>query len=246
MRVKDPNSGRRRRQPGLLFERPLVGARFVRRLNRFLAEVDLAGSPERVHVRNSGRLRELLTPGRKVWIEPGASVDRATRFTLALVRTSAGYVSVDAHLPNRLIETMFRSRGLPGFRAHRFVRREPRVGRHRADFLLESERGSCLLEVKSVTLVRDGVALFPDAPTVRGSAHLHMLAAECAAGREATVVFVIQRGDAVRLQPNRAADPAFAAALARAVAAGVRVLAYRCVVSLRGVRLERRIRVEVV
>ena len=244
--MNNSNSGRRQRQPGLLFEHPLVGARFVCRLNRFLAEVDLAGSPERVHVRNSGRLRELLTPGRKVWLEPGASVDRATRFTLALVRTSAGYVSVDAHLPNRLIEAAFRSRALPVFRAYRFVRREPRVGRHRADFLLESERGSCLLEVKSVTLVRDGVALFPDAPTVRGSAHLDLLAAECAAGREAAVVFVIQRGDAVRLQPNRAADPAFAAALARAAAAGVRVLAYRCVVSLRGVRLERRIRVEVV
>ena len=148
-----------------------------------------------------------------------------------LARTSAGYVSVDAHLPNRLIEAAFRVEGAVGFQRYRFVRRESRVGRHRVDFL-ESEQELSLLEVKSVTLVQDGVALFPDAPTVRGGAHLDLLAAECAAGREATVVFVIQRGDAVRLQPNRAADPAFAAALARAAAAGVRVLAYRCQVSL--------------
>lgn len=175
------------------FEHPFVGARFVRRLNRFLAEVELEGQCERVHVRNSGRLRELLTAGRRVWLDLGTSIGRATRFTLALVRTSAGYVS---------------------------------------------------MEVKSVTLVRDGVAFFPDAPTARGSSHLELLSKACVGGRQAAVMFVVQRGDAVRFTPNLATDPAFAVALARAAAAGVRVLAYRCRVSSKGVWLERRIPVE--
>lgn len=238
---------RQRRAPpaaSLLFPRPLVEGRFVRRLNRFAALVELAGREARVHVRNSGRLRELLTPSRRVWLEPADRPGRRTRYTLALVRTAGGYVSMDAHLPNRLLAAALHADALPEFAPYRKFRAEPRVGRHRADFLLEDEKGSCLVEVKSVTLVRDGVALFPDAPTARGSAHLDLLAMTCAIGHQAAVVFVIQREDAVRFRPNRATDPTFAAALARAAAAGVRILAYRCRVSPEGVRLDRRIRVE--
>jgi sugar fermentation stimulation protein A len=148
-----------------------------------------------------------------------------------------GYVSTDAHLPNALVEATLREGTLPGFRGARIVRREPSMGRRRADFLLACGHRCCLVEVKSVTLVRDGVALFPDAPTVRGRVHLEHLSSACRRGMAAAVLFVIQRGDAAAFAPNHGTDPAFAAALGRAVRAGVRVRAMTCQVTRGGVSL---------
>lgn len=219
------------------FARTLVPGQFVRRLNRFAALVRMAGRDERVHVRNSGRLRELLTPGRRVWMEPAAGAGRQTRFTLALVRLPGGYVSVDSHLPNALIEAGLRQGTVPGVCGYRLVRREPAMGRRRADFLLVRDGRRCLVEVKSVTLVETNIAGFPDAPTARGRAHLEHLIAERRRGGEAMILFVIQRDDAVAFAPNRRTDPAFAAALARAARLGVHVRAVACRVSRRGVRL---------
>jgi sugar fermentation stimulation protein A len=228
-----------RGEPQVAFRSSLVSARFVRRVNRFVALVRLAGRDERVHVRNSGRLRELLTPGRRVWLEPTAEAGRRTRFTLALVRRPGGYVSVDALLPNALIEAGLQCGAVPGLRRHRLLRREPLMGRKRADFLLVRAGRECLVEVKSVTLVRRGTAFFPDAPTVRGRAHLDHLVAERGQGKEATILFVIQRDDAVGFAPNRNTDPGFAAALAQAARTGVKVRAVTCRVSRAGVRLGR-------
>lgn len=190
-----------------------------------------------VHVRSSGRMGELLTPGRPLLLEPAGGRGRRTGFTLALARLPTGYVSLDAHLPNRLVAAALAADALPGFPGCRLLRVEPRLGRHRLDFLLERAGQPWLLEVKSVTLVREGAALFPDAPTARGRAHLELLAARCRGGLPGGVLFVVQRGDAVVFRPNRAADPAFAAALVRAAQAGVRIRACGAAVSPRGVRL---------
>jgi sugar fermentation stimulation protein A len=222
---------------GARFARPLVSATFIRRLNRFAALVQVNGRDERVHVRNSGRLRELLVPGRPVLLEPAHREGRRTRFTLALVRLAGGYVSVDAHLPNALVEAGLRWGGVPGCRGYRFLRREPAMGRKRADFLLGRGNRRCLVEVKSVTLIEGGVALFPDAPTARGRSHLEHLIAACGQGLEAAVLFVIQRTDATALAPNRRTDPAFAAALMRARRAGVRIRAMTCRITRAGVWL---------
>ncbi len=226
---------------GVRFTRPLVPARFVRRLNRFAALVEIDGSHERVHVRNSGRLHELLTPGRPVFLDPAVTPGRQTRFTLVLVRLPSGYVSADAHLPNALVAEGLGRQAISGFRGHRILCREPAMGRNRADFLLARGRRQCLLEVKSVTLVEDGVALFPDAPTVRGRIHLEHLIAARRRGLGAGVLFVIQRSDAGALTPNQAADPEFSEALHRASCAGVRIHAMTCQVDPRGVRLARRV-----
>jgi sugar fermentation stimulation protein A len=188
-------------------------------------------------------LRELFTPNRPILLEPAASVGRRTRFTLALVCLPHGYVSVDAHLPNALVERGFRQRAVAGYRGYRFLRREPAMGQRRADFLLARGEARCLVEVKSVTLVEDGVAVFPDAPTARGRAHLEHLIAARRRGVEAVVLFVIQRGDAVAFVPNARTDPAFAAALTRAAKEGVRVRAITCHVTRRGVGLGRFVRV---
>lgn len=224
--------------PGVRFRMPLVVGRFVRRLNRFAALVRVGGREERVHVRNSGRLRELLTPRRTVLLEPARGEGRRTRFTLALVRLARGYVSVDAHLPNAVVEAAVRQGTLPGYREARLLRREPAMGRKRADFLLARGERRCLVEVKSVTLVEGGVARFPDAPTARGRAHLEHLIAARRRGLEAVVLFVIQRSDALAFAPNHRTDPLFAAALGRASRAGVRVRALTCRVTRSGVWLD--------
>lgn len=225
--------------PGIRFDKPLAAGRFVRRLNRFLAMVRLDGGDEQVHVRNSGRLRELLTVGRPVLLEPAGSEGRRTRFTLALVRARGSYVSLDAHLPNDLVAASLARGAVAGFRGYRILRRELVIGRHRVDFLLGRGARECLLEVKSVTLVRGKEAFFPDAPTTRGIAHLEHLIDARASGRLAAVLFVILRSDALAFAPNRWTDPAFALTLARAARAGVRVRAMTCRVTREGVMLDR-------
>jgi sugar fermentation stimulation protein A len=222
---------------GIRFLRALVTGRFVRRLNRFAALVEVQGREERVHVRNSGRLRELFTPGRPVLLDPAATRGRRTRFTLALVRLPAGYVSADAHLPNALVAEGLGRQAIPGFRGHRILRREPAMGSNRADFLLVRGGRECLLEVKSVTLVEGGMALFPDAPTVRGRIHLEQLIAARRRDLQAAILFVIQRSDATGFAPNREADPEFSRTLRKAAVAGVRIIAMTCRVDPRGVRL---------
>jgi len=230
-------SQRERKTVGIRFPRPLVPGRFIRRLNRFVALVETQGREERVHVRNSGRLRELLRPGRRVLLDPAATLGRQTRFTLAVVRLPSGFVSADAHLPNALVAEGLRSHSITGLAGHRLLRREPPLGKGRADFLLARGGRQCLLEVKSVTLVQDGVALFPDAPTIRGRTHLEHLIAARQQGLAAVVLFVIQRADVHAFAPNRLADPEFCATLRSAIRAGVRVQALTCHVDPMGVRL---------
>lgn len=221
----------------------LVSGRLVARDNRFRATVCVAGREVPAHVPNSGRLRELLTPGREVWLAPAAQLGRKTAFDLALVQLPSGLVSIDARLPNALFAEALAPHWLGGSPEHQ-VAREVRLGGSRLDFLLTSPAGRCWVEVKSVTLVHEGVALFPDAPTARGARHVHELQRAAEAGEGAAVVFIIQRADATCFQPYAANDPALAAALVAAQMAGVVVRAYRCWVSTAGIRIADEIPVE--
>lgn len=234
---------------------PLTPGRFLRRLNRFAALVEVGGRRVLAHVANSGRLRELFVPGARVFLKARARAGRRCPFDLALVRAGGTLVSADARLPNALLAEALRAGRILPLRGWGLARAEVRHGRSRLDFVLEGPRGRSLVETKSVTLVERGVALFPDAPTSRGRRHVEALARALRRGPPpsgrarrktigAAVVFVVQRGDAARFRPNVAADPAFAHALARAAAAGVRVLAYRCRVSRRSIRLADPIGVE--
>ncbi|HEY7677178.1 MAG TPA: DNA/RNA nuclease SfsA [Candidatus Methylomirabilis sp.] len=227
---------------------PLTPGRFVRRLNRFVALVEVDGGRALAHVANSGRLRELLVPGHRVYLKPVSRPDRRCAYDLALVRARGTLVSADARLPNVLLAEALRDGRIAVLRGFRRARREVRHGRSRLDFLLERAGARCLVEAKSVTLVEGGVALFPDAPTSRGRRHVEALTRAVrrapppggpagAERTEAAVVFVVQRGDADWFCPNGAADPAFARALVRAAAAGVRIMAYRCRVTRKGVTL---------
>jgi sugar fermentation stimulation protein A len=200
----------------------------VRRLNRFAVEVAVGEALATAHLANSGRLHELMVPGAPVLLVPRASPTRRTAYDLALVCIDGVWVSADARLPNALFREALAEGRLPEFSGCRPARAEVAYGGTRLDFLLECPLGPTLVETKSVTLVEEGIALFPDAPTERGRRHLRALSAAAGEGLGAAVVFVVQREDARAFAPHRAADPRFAAGLAAAARAGVRVLAYRC------------------
>ena len=207
----------------------LVEARFLTRLNRFAALMELDGREVMVHVANSGRLGELLEPGRRMLLAPAPGEHRKTQFDLALVDLESTLVSADARLPNALVAEALERGYLPPFAGYPQVRREVTYGESRLDLMLEGPAGRYYLETKSVTLVVDqGVAQFPDAPTSRGVKHLRTLSQAVAEGHRAAAIFVVQRSDARSLTPHDAADPEFGAALRSAHAAGVEVYAYRC------------------
>jgi sugar fermentation stimulation protein A len=223
-------------------EGPLVAARFVSRENRFVLRARVGGRVVRVASRDPGRLRELLVPGarlRLVPAPPGSA--RRTRYTLALVRHAGVWISLVPALANDVLAAAVARRGAAGLRGCRVVRREVVRGRSRFDLLLCDRRGERLVEVKSATLVENRVALFPDAPTLRGARHLRELVAHVRDGGRASVVFVVQREDADELRPHAENDPAFAAALRAAAAAGVSLHAYACRVTPRGVGLARQV-----
>lgn len=225
---------------------PLAEARFVARPNRFLVHARLGGGEEvAAHLPDPGRLEELLVPGRRIWLRPaprvGRGAGRKTAWTAVLVQTPAGdgLVSVDTTLPNRLVAAALAAGVLPELAGWALERAEAPLGRSRFDFLLAApEDRRLVLEVKSVTLVEEGVGLFPDAVTARGARHLRELA-ELAGrpGWQAAVLFVLQRPDAERILAAPEIDPDFAQALAEARAAGVRVLGRRCHVALDRVTL---------
>lgn len=214
----------------------LVSGRFVQRDNRFRATVRVDGQNAWAHVPNSGRLQELFTPDRPVWLSPAATSPRKTAYDLKLVEYAGVLVSVDARLPNPLFAEALERGQLAEF-DYPIIEREVSYGHSRLDFRLSGPQGSCWVETKSVTLVEKGQAMFPDAPTSRGRKHLQSLVEARRAGHQAAVVFIIQRPDAMAFRPYVKADPEFAAALGQAAQAGVKVRVYTCQVSLSAISL---------
>lgn len=205
----------------------IQAARFLRRPNRFVAEVELEGRTEAVHVKNTGRCRELLVPGARVYLTPGENPARKTAWDLIAVEKGPLLINMDAQAPNRVFgEWAAAGHFVPGLT---LLRPETTWGRSRFDFYWEAgpeRRG--FVEVKGVTLEQDGVAAFPDAPTERGVRHLEELSAARREGYECAVCFVIQMKGPTRFRPNEATHPAFGAALRAAAETGVDVLAYDC------------------
>ena len=230
---------------------PLTPARFLQRPNRFLLQVRLEDTGEvvDVHLADPGRLKELLLPEKRVWLRPASKPERKTRWTAVLVESPDGQalVSLDTTLPNRLVGEALRNGALEELLGWDLVRSEFTMGRSRLDFLLSGPGGRQMaLEVKSVTLVEEGVGLFPDAVTKRGARHVRELA-EIAMrpGWEACVLFVLQRSDAQEVRAARSIDPKFAEALSEAKAAGVRILGRKCEVFPDRVELSDRVPVRV-
>ena len=199
----------------------MVPGKFLARPNRFIAHVEIDGNTEIVHVKNTGRCRELLPLGAEVWCHKSDNPNRKTKYDLITVRKGERLINMDSQAPNIAAGEWLRSGGL-GEIAH--LKAEAFHGDSRFDFAFEKDGKSCFLEVKGVTLENDGVCAFPDAPTERGAKHLKGLTQLAQEGYGAYVLFVIQMADVKYLHPNDATDPAFGKALREAAAAGVEIL----------------------
>ena len=207
---------------------------FRNRPNRFVAQVSLDGSVETVHVKNTGRCRELLLPGAPVWLAGAANPARKTRYDLVAVRKESGLlVNIDSQAPNQVVAEWLAGQGFDR------ITPEFRFGDSRIDFCLERGSQRTLLEVKGCTLEVDGVGYFPDAPTERGVKHLRELIRAKRAGWRTALAFVIQMEGVTEVRANVQTHPAFGAALAEAEAAGVEILFLPCRVEPGGLEIRR-------
>jgi len=220
------------------YQRPLLEAEFLERENRFAAQVILDGRQRRVHVPNTGRMRELLLPGAVVLLLESDNPDRRTRYDLVAVETPDVRVSVDSRVPNAILAEALAAGAIQEFLDYDIVRPEYTWGSSRFDFLLENDDGKALVEVKGCTLVKDdGLALFPDAPTERGVRHVRELTRATMEGIATYVVVIVQRSDGRVFAPNDGTDRAFGDALREAHEAGVGVMAFGTRVTREGVDL---------
>lgn len=219
---------------------------FLRRPNRFVAEAELAGGRALCHVKNTGRLKELLIPGAGVWVQHCEKEERKTKYSLIAVEKPGPdgkpvLVNIDSQAPNEAAARWV-SGGADGrFRDLTLLKRERKFGNSRFDLYFEADGRKCFMEVKGVTLDAGGVAKFPDAPTGRGVKHVEELVTAADAGYEAYLLFVIQMKGIRGFAPNEETHSAFGEALRRASQAGVHVLAYDCAVTADSMRIDEKV-----
>ena len=207
----------------------MVPGIFLARPNRFIAHVEIDGQVEVVHVKNTGRCRELLPVGAEVWCQRSDNPNRKTKYDLITVRKGHRMINMDSQAPNAAVNEWLLAGGLGEIEN---LRPETFHGDSRYDFSFARNGQTCFLEVKGVTLENDGICAFPDAPTQRGARHLRGLTEAAQNGYGAYVLFVIQMTDVQHLHPNDATDPDFGAALREAAANGVTVMAVDCHVTV--------------
>lgn len=206
----------------------MVPGVFMHRPNRFIAHVQIDGESRICHVKNTGRCRELLVPGAKVWCQKNDDPKRKTQYDLISVEKGSRLINMDSQAPNKAAGEWLTAGGLGQLSQ---LRAETVFEDSRFDFSFLRNGQKCYLEVKGVTLERDGICAFPDAPTLRGVKHLKGLIKAAQESYGAYVLFVIQMSEVQSLHPNDATDPAFGKALREAADAGVKVLAVDCMVT---------------
>lgn len=206
----------------------IVPGEFLARPNRFIAHVRIDGREEICHVKNTGRCRELLPAGAKVWCQQSDNPARKTKFDLISVQKGERLINMDSQAPNAAVVQWLRSGGLGKLEQ---IKGESVCGDSRFDFSFLKDGRRCFLEVKGVTLEEDGICAFPDAPTERGRKHLNGLTRLAQQGYGAYVLFVIQMQDVQFLHPNDTTDPDFGKALREAAENGVQILAMDCAVT---------------
>ena len=196
---------------------------FIDRPNRFIAHVEVDGRTETVHVKNTGRCRELLLPGSEVWLTAPGTAGRKTKYDLIAVRKRNGImVNIDSQAPNVVVREWLEKQ------KYDLIRPEYPYGDSRIDFYLEYGAVRTLMEVKGCTLETDGIGYFPDAPTERGIKHLHELAKAVNDGYRSVLAFAIQMEGITEVRPNIQTHPEFGVAFEEAKAAGVSILFLPC------------------
>ena len=223
-----------KQKPIIIYENTVAGS-FVRRINRFTAEVLIDGETELVHVKNTGRLQELLVPKAKVTLQKSLNMNRKTAYDLISVyKPKLKWVNIDSLAPNALMKQQFMSLN------YDLVKAEYTCGDSRIDFYMEKNGEKFLTEVKGCTLADDlhpGIGLFPDAPTERGIKHLHELTKAAKEGYRTAIAFVIQMNGIHRVLPNETAQPEFKKALVEAAKAGVQIVCYSCHVEADSIKI---------
>ena len=207
--------------------------RFVARPNRFIAQVDIDGVVETVHVKNTGRCKELLLPGVEVVLEEATNPDRKTKYDLiAVEKAGLGLINIDSQAPNKIAAEWLAAKNFD------YIKPEYTYGTSRIDFFMERQGTKFLLEVKGCTLERDGIGFFPDAPTQRGIKHIRELIQDQQEGYIAGIAFVIQMPKVKEVRPNIETHPAFGEAWEQAKAAGVRIIFLGCHVEPQSMTLD--------
>ncbi|MDD7348670.1 MAG: DNA/RNA nuclease SfsA [Clostridiales bacterium] len=202
-----------------------IHGQFCSRLNRFVAEVTINGKQETVHVKNTGRCKELLLPGAEVILEISDNPSRKTKYDLICVyKENLGWVNIDSQAPNKVVKEWLAKQD------YDVIRPEYSIGNSRIDFYMEKDGQKYLMEVKGCTLEIDGIGYFPDAPTERGVKHLRELQKAAQEGYQCYAVFVIQMEGIHEVRPNVKTHPDFGVALEEARQAGVQVLCLGCAV----------------
>lgn len=207
----------------------IVGGNFLSRPNRFVAKVMVDGAEETVHVKNTGRCRELLTENAEVFLSLSSNPARKTKYDLVAVKKGSKLINMDSQIPNDAAEEWLKKGEL--FSSDAVIKREVTYGNSRFDFYIKDGERKIFLEVKGVTLENDGVAMFPDAPTERGIKHINELVSLKKQGYEAFVLFVIQMEEVTLFKPNDITHKAFGDALRQARKEGVIILAKNCKVT---------------
>lgn len=215
----------------------IVHGKFIDRPNRFIAHVEIGGRAETVHVKNTGRCRELLLPGADVILEEAQNPNRKTKYDLITVKKPGiGWINIDSQAPNKIAGEWLATQGFD------YVRPEYTYGNSRVDFYMEKGQEKYLMEVKGCTLEVDGIGYFPDAPTERGVKHLRELTKAVEEGYRAAIAFVIQMEGITEVRANVQMHPEFGEALEEAREAGVSVLFLCCSVGEDGVACVKDIR----
>ncbi|PYG90203.1 sugar fermentation stimulation protein [Ruminiclostridium sufflavum DSM 19573] len=211
-------------------------AKFIERPNRFIAYAEINGAVEICHVKNTGRCRELLQRGCTVYLEESSNLSRKTRYDIIAAEKGKLLINMDSQAPNKAVREWLEAGGL--YDAPALIKPEMMHGDSRVDFYIEDKSRKAFIEVKGVTLEKDGVAAFPDAPTERGVKHIRHLIDAMKEGYEAYLLFVIQFKPAKYIIPNDVTHPEFGSVLREAATAGVKVLAYDCKVTPDSMQLD--------
>lgn len=212
----------------------IIKAIFIERPNRFIAYCQIASEVHKVHVKNTGRCKELLVPGVIVYLEESDNPNRKTKYSLIAVEKGNLLINMDSQVPNQVVEEALRTGKikLPGItEPFTWIKREKTYGQSRFDFYIETLKEKIFIEVKGVTLEEEGIVRFPDAPTQRGVKHIEELVSATKEGYKCYILFVVQMAKARYFTPHEAKHPEFAKALVSAAQNGVGILAYTCEVA---------------
>ena len=201
----------------------VIWGKFIERPNRFVAKVEINGTVETVHVKNTGRCKELLLPNVDVVLSEADNPNRKTGYDLiAVEKAGLGLINIDSQAPNKVMAEWLATQSFD------YIKPEYTYGASRIDFYMERQGQKYLLEVKGCTLEREGIGFFPDAPTERGVKHIHELIKAKQEGYWAGIAFVVQMPKVKEVRPNIETHPAFGEAMEQARAAGVQVITIGC------------------